>query len=72
VIKHGEYRQAPVLNNFAFNQIEDLWDEPLDESNLDEEVVEEPARARANMPAACTASLKWTTPSPGITVYETI
>jgi hypothetical protein len=41
VTAHGNYRQAPALNNFAFDRIEDLWDEPLDVSGSDEEVTTE-------------------------------
>jgi hypothetical protein len=40
-IEYGEYRQAPALNNFAFNKIKDLWDEPLDDSDKSEEDVPE-------------------------------
>jgi hypothetical protein len=48
--EHGDYRQAPALNNFAFEQIEDLWDEPLDESHSSKDIAETPARTRANLP----------------------
>jgi hypothetical protein len=55
-VDNGEYQQAPALHNFAFDKIEDLWDEPVDDSDDDSEVEEEeennrprPARAPTRM-----------------------
>jgi hypothetical protein len=70
VTKYGEYQQAPVLNNFAFHRVEDLWDEPLDGSELDKEIVKEQDEIRIVVPVASTESPTRTTTSPDFTAWD--
>jgi hypothetical protein len=46
-VDNGKYQQAPALNNFAFDRVKDLWDEPVDDSDDDSEREEEDPEQQA-------------------------